>query len=207
MEAQDRKAHWERVYGDKLSEETSWYQAVPALSLELIANSGVGHHEALIDVGGGASRLVDYLLTAGFDDVTVLDVSPRALGQAQARLGSDAARVRWIATDITAFRPERSYRLWHDRAVFHFLIGAEDRARYLAALRQALPPGGHLVLAAFAPDGPPRCSGLDVVRYDAATLAVELGPEFRLIEERREAHRTPLGREQHFGFYRFQRQG
>lgn len=201
----DRKAHWEAVYERRLPEETSWYQATPGLSLALIANSGLQCDEPLIDVGGGASLLVDHLLAAGYQDLTVLDLSARALERAQERLGTAAARVHWIVADATELRPERTYRLWHDRAAFHFLTEAADRTRYLDALRRALAPDGQLVLAAFAPDGPPRCSGLDVVRYDAVSLAAELGPGFRLQEARREAHRTPQGREQHFGFYRFLR--
>lgn len=202
----NRKAHWEGVYGRKQAEETSWYQAVPSVSLELIDHCGLEGSEPLIDIGGGASRLVDHLLARGFEDISVLDLSARALDQAKMRLGRDAARVHWIEADVTLFRPHRTYRLWHDRAAFHFLTGTADRQRYLEVLGEALTPGGHLVLAAFALDGPSRCSGLDVVRYDAAGLAAELGPGFSLLEERRERHTTPQGREQQFGYYRFRRE-
>lgn len=205
MQEFDRKAHWENVYSQRRPEETSWHQAVPGASLELVANSGVKRDQPVIDVGGGASPLVDHLLALGFADLTVLDLSARALEQARARLGEAASRVRWIEADITDFSPARQYRLWHDRAVFHFLIDPVDRRRYVKALLQALAPAGQLIVAAFAPDGPTRCSGLDIVRYDASGLVAELGPRFRLEEERRETHLTPLGREQRFGFYRFRR--
>lgn len=205
MEPIDRKAHWERVYRDKRSEETSWHQDHPQASMELIEHSRVAVGEPIIDVGGGASRLVDHLLSRGFTDLSVLDLSARALDQARARLGSDASRIRWIEADVTAFEPQRCFQLWHDRAAFHFLTDAEERQGYRAALDAGLAPGGWLVLAAFAPDGPARCSGLEVVRYDAAGLSAELGPGFELVEESRERHLTPLGKEQRFGFYRFRR--
>ena len=203
MDRTQRKAHWEEVYGSRLAVETSWYQAVPETSLALIVRSGVGREAPLIDIGGGASLLVDHLLESGYSDLTVLDVSAAALRQAQQRLGSRAAQVEWLECDVTALEPQRRYALWHDRAAFHFLTDAEDRRRYVAALRRALQPGGQVVIAAFTPDGPTRCSGLDIVRYDAAGLAAELGAGFRLEEECRETHRTPAGREQRFGFYRF----
>ena len=206
MTSIDRRAHWEGVYRDRPPEETSWHQDDPQASLRLIADSGAAIEDPLIDIGGGASRLVDKLLARGFLDVTVLDISGQALKKARTRLGPEAARARWIEADVTAFEPTRSYRLWHDRAAFHFLTDPADRDQYRAALSAGLRVGGWLVLAAFAPDGPPRCSGLEVVRYDAASLAAELGPGFVLEEESRELHRTPQGKEQRFGFYRFRRQ-
>ena len=203
--AVDRRAHWERVYRGKQPTETSWYQAEPALSLELIGNGGVGPGDGLIDVGGGASLLVDHLLARGYGDVTVLDLSAEALQHARRRLGPDAQRVAWIVADVTEFVPTRTFALWHDRAAFHFLTDPADRWRYVQVLEAALEPGGQAIIAAFAPDGPERCSGLDIVRYDADTLGAALGGGFRLLEERRESHRTPQGREQRFGFYRFLR--
>jgi hypothetical protein len=205
MTSIDRKMHWEGVYRDRPPEETSWHQDNPQASLRLIESSGAAIGDPLIDIGGGASRLVDNLLARGFPDVTVLDISGRALEEARVRLGPEASRARWIEADVTAFEPERSYRLWHDRAAFHFLTDPADRRRYRAALSAGLEVGGSLVIAAFAPDGPPRCSGLEVVRYDAASLASELGSGFVLEEESRELHRTPQGKEQRFGFYRFRR--
>ena len=202
---QERKAHWERVWAEKDETTTSWYQEYPAVSLGLIARAGIGPGDAVIDVGGGASRLVDYLLDAGYADVTVLDVSAAGLARARRRLGGRAATVRWIECDVTAFRPARRYRLWHDRAVFHFLRDAPDRARYVEALDRALAPDGQAVIATFGPDGPLKCSGLDTVRYSARELAAELGAHWALLEEQAELHRTPAGGEQRFGYCRFAR--
>jgi len=201
----DRKRHWEEVYGDKSPQETSWYQPVPAPSLTMIRHATGDDRPSLIDVGGGASRLVDCLLEEGFQDLTVLDISARALGHARARLGPRAADVAWIEADVTQFEPDRKWEIWHDRAAFHFLTDAADRARYVAVLRRALAAGGRAIIGAFAPDGPPRCSGLEIVRYDAPKLAAELGPDFSLEEELVDRHLTPAGREQRFGFYRFRK--
>ena len=203
LSPEDRKRHWEEVYRSKQAVETSWYQAEPTLSLEMIKNAGAGPEQGLIDVGGGASLLVDHLLRRGYRDVTVLDLSPAALEQAQKRLGPDAGRVDWVVADVTEYAPGRSFMLWHDRAAFHFLTEPADRRRYVEVLRTSLNPGGQAIIAAFAPDGPKRCSGLDIVRYDALSMGAVLGPGFLLEEERREAHVTPLGGEQRFGFYRF----
>jgi SAM-dependent methyltransferase len=201
----DRKHHWERVYGNKAAEETSWYQAIPHLSLSMIANAGLGPEAALVDIGAGASLLVDHLLDQGYRDLTVLDISSAALAQASSRLGDRATRVTWIEADVTMFTPSRQFDLWHDRAAFHFLTEAEDRQRYLAVLQKALAPGGQAILATFAPGGPAKCSGLDIVQYDAERLGKELGPEFILVEQHEERHMTPAGGEQLFNFFRFQR--
>jgi SAM-dependent methyltransferase len=204
-EAMDRKQHWEAVYTGKAANETSWHQANPAASLSMIEAASGGRAASLIDVGGGASLLVDHLLELGYRDLTVLDIARSALDQARRRLGPKAAAVEWIESDVTQFKPDRTWAIWHDRAAFHFLIGAADRRRYVEVLNQALADGGQAIIAAFAPDGPARCSGLDVVRYDAASLGAELGDAFSLQEERFESHRTPAGREQRFGFYRFRK--
>lgn len=200
-----RKAHWDRVWSEKDETDTSWFQDRPGLSLGLIEAAGIRSGDAVIDVGGGASRLVDHLLERGFDNLAVLDLSAAALAQARRRLGERADRVRWLEQDVTRFRPARRYRLWHDRAVFHFLLEADERARYRAAMDRALAADGQAIIATFGPDGPTRCSGLPTVRYAAAELAAELGPGWRLLEHRAEAHRTPAGREQHFVFCRFAR--
>jgi SAM-dependent methyltransferase len=205
--AVDRKRHWERVYTEKSAHETSWYQAVPTPSLQMIRHAADGATPSLIDVGGGASLLADVLLEQGFLDLTVLDISARALEQARLRLGPRADRIEWIEADVTEFVPGRSWEIWHDRAAFHFLIDPADRARYVDVLRRALVVGGQAIIAAFAPDGPQRCSGLEIVRYKAQTLAGELGPGFELEEERCEVHLTPAGSEQRFGFYRFRKAG
>lgn len=203
----DRKRHWEKVYSEKQTHETSWHQDVPRQSLAMIEDSGVSRDAALIDVGGGASLLVDHLLDRGYRDLSVLDVSAAALEQARKRLGGQAARVHWIEADVTRFRPDRSYRLWHDRAAFHFLTAEADREKYVDALRHSLAQGGQAVIAAFSPEGPSRCSGLAVVRYDAERMSAALGADFILEDEQSETHLTPAGREQAFHFFRFRRAG
>ena len=199
------KSHWETIYRQKRPGEVSWYQPHLNVSLSLLANAGLSAGSRIIDVGGGASTLVDDLLARGVSDVTVLDISDHALAVSKARLGERADRVTWMEADIRRVPlPAASYDLWHDRAVFHFLTKAEDRRRYLATMREALKPGGHAILATFALQGPPRCSGLDVVRYSPATLYAEVGGDFRLIEALDEDHRTPANAVQQFLYCRFQ---
>lgn len=200
-----RKTHWENVYATKGEREVSWFEESPELSLELIRAAGATPRSAVIDIGGGASRLVDVLLAQGFASITVLDLAQTALAVAQRRLGNAAGKVTWVAADITQWQPPRRYDLWHDRAVFHFLTEAADRAAYVEALRQALVPGGKAIIGTFAPEGPERCSGLDVVRYDGAALAATLSTSFALIDTRRHAHHTPSGSVQHFQFSLFER--
>jgi SAM-dependent methyltransferase len=192
------QGHWQTVYGTKAPTDVSWYQPVPQRSLALIQSTGLPPDAALLDVGGGASTLVDHLLAAGFGDITVLDVAPAALEAAQARLGAPGASVQMIAADVTAWHPPRRYDLWHDRAVFHFLVDEALRERYLNALRAAIAPGGYLVMATFGPEGPTRCSGLDVKRYAAAELSAVLGAAFRLVTSDIEEHTTPGGNVQQF---------
>lgn len=196
-----RKEHWEAVYRNKSPLEVSWYQKAPTLSLQLIRNSGITLDEPIIDVGGGASILVDRLHDAGYSNLSVLDLSSTALGHAQNRLGNQAKSVTWYETDITQFTPPTPFSLWHDRAVFHFLTSTEDRKRYIEALTQGLKPGGHLIIAAFAIGGPTRCSNLEIVQYDAEKMSKVLGEEFELIEEQQEQHQTPAEKEQLFGYF------
>ncbi|HKJ88548.1 MAG TPA: class I SAM-dependent methyltransferase [Gammaproteobacteria bacterium] len=200
-----RKSHWEGIYRDKDEREVSWHQDQPLMSLRLIEQAGVAPDEAVIDVGGGASHLVDRLLEQGFTDVTVLDLADSALAQARNRLGERATAVHWTEADVTAWRPERTYRLWHDRAVFHFLTEAEDRAAYLDALKAAVPAGGFAVVATFAPEGPEQCSGLPVVRYSPESLQATLGPGFELLSVQVEEHHTPAGKPQEFAGCLFRR--
>jgi len=197
--------HWDTLYRSKAPTAVSWYQESPALSLAMIERSRIDRKARIVDVGGGASTLVDRLLEKGFATVSVLDIAPAALAAAKARLGEQAHRVEWIVADVTAWHPQQPYDLWHDRAVFHFLVHATDRRNYVAALQAALAPGGHVVIATFALDGPERCSGLPVVRYGPESLASELGEDFRLIESVPETHVTPAGVEQRFIYCRFQR--
>jgi SAM-dependent methyltransferase len=201
----DHKEHWQRVYADKRENEVSWYEASPATSLSLIENADLGPDARIIDVGGGASRLADALLERGFWNLTVLDIADGALAQARERLGARAAGVRWVAADITAWTPDARFDLWHDRAVFHFLTGKSDRAAYGAVLERALAPRGQAVIGTFAADGPERCSGLAVMRYDGDSLGRELGPAWRLAETVRHDHTTPAGAVQPFQFCRFAR--
>lgn len=199
----DTKAHWERVYADKSPQEVGWYQNEPSLSLQLIRHAGVDPNASIIDVGGGASVLVDRLHECGFRRLAVLDISRHALDHARQRLGQAAAAMEWYETDVTQFDPPHAYAVWHDRAVFHFLTDAQDRRRYVQSLNNALAPWGTLIVAAFALDGPETCSGLTVVRYDAAGLGAELGSGFKLMETASELHKTPSGGQQKFGFYRY----
>jgi SAM-dependent methyltransferase len=194
----DTGTHWEGVYRTRDPGTVSWFQPVPTPSLELIRATGAPPSTAILDVGGGASSLVDHLLAAGYSDVTVLDIAPTALLRTRERLGPAAGRVSWIEADVTRFVPARRYGLWHDRAVFHFLTDPVDRDRYLGALRAGLAGGGHLILATFGPDGPTRCSGLEVQRYSAPELQEVLGPGFRLEQSLLNQHVTPTGGAQQF---------
>jgi SAM-dependent methyltransferase len=207
MESESRQAHWQDVYARKSETEVSWFQENPLPSLELIALAGATRASAIIDIGGGASRLVDRLIDRGFTDVTVLDLSAAALEAAKIRLAQRAARVRWIVADVTLWEPEKVYDIWHDRAAFHFLTEARDRNAYIARLERALKPAGHAIIATFALDGPERCSGLPVVRYDAVSLGQALGPAFELVETRHQGHATPWGAQQSFQFSVFRRRG
>ncbi len=199
----ERKAHWESIYTTKTPTGLSWYQPHAAKSLELIKHTGVDTSAHIIDVGGGASTLVDDLLAEGFRSLTVLDVSFAALESARQRIGARAAQeVAWIEADITqAVLPHLHFDVWHDRAVFHFLA-AEERRRYVAAATYALRPGGHLIIATFASDGPLRCSGLDVVRYSVEELRAAFAA-FRFVESCGEEHSTPFGTKQKFIYCRF----
>lgn len=205
MNMPNRQTHWENIYTTKREDEVSWFQERPAISLELIKSVGATLHTSIIDVGGGELRLVDALLQDGFQDVTVLDISGAALAAAKARLGGKAAKATWIVSDVTAWQPSRHYELWHDRAAFHFLTDPADQAAYVKRLAEALAPGGHAIIGTFAVDGPERCSGLPIVRYDAESLAGVLGDPFTWLETRRHEHRTPSGAVQKFQFSVFRR--
>jgi len=200
-----REQHWEKVYQTKSSDAVSWFQARPDVSLSLIAHSELPLDAAIVDVGAGASTLIDSLLEAGRRDLSVLDISTAALQTTRERLGQAASLVDWIVADVLAWAPSKRYALWHDRAVFHFLVDADDRARYLETLRRTLLPDGQVIVATFAEDGPERCSGLPVARYAAAGLHAAFGTAFELLESTREIHRTPGGAEQRFTYVRMRR--
>ncbi len=205
MQSENRQAHWQKVYTAKAETGVSWFQQNPEPSLELIAEIEALPASAIIDIGGGASRLVDHLIDRGFRDLTVLDLSEVALDAAKARLGGRAASVQWIVADAAVWEPPKTYDIWHDRAAFHFLTEHDHRAAYVTRLARALRTGGHAIIANFAPDGPEQCSGLPVVRYDADGLGQILGPPFEFVHTRRHAHATPWDSVQSFQFSVFRR--
>jgi len=195
----DQKEHWEKVYQTKHPDSVSWFQEHATRSLELIRSIGPSLTANVIDVGGGASTLVDDLLSNGFKHVSVLDLSASALDVARMRLGAAGECVIWIAGDIcTVNLPSQTYDIWHDRAVFHFLTDPNDRAAYVQQVMKSVKPGGHVIVATFAPDGPEQCSGLPVARYSPGELHQEFGPSFELLEHMSEEHKTPWGSVQHF---------
>jgi SAM-dependent methyltransferase len=200
-----RQKHWDDAYTNKGENEVSWFQESPTPSLELMTLVGATPRTSVVDIGGGASRLADALVEKGFRSVTVLDLSEAGLAAAKARLGSRADQVKWLVADVTTWGPQQVYDLWHDRATFHFLTEEADRTAYVERLKRAVRPGGHAIIGTFAPDGPERCSGLPVVRYDAASLSQVLGSAFELLEGRRHEHMTPRQAEQRFQFSVFRR--
>jgi SAM-dependent methyltransferase len=193
------KEHWEKVYQTKPTDAVSWFQEHAEQSLRLIRETGVPLSASIIDVGGGASTLVDDLLAAGYQALTVLDLSRAALASAQERLGEKATSVQWLEANITtAELPIHAHDVWHDRAVFHFLTEPADRQAYIDLVLRAVKPGGHVIVATFAEDGPTQCSGLPVVRYSADGLHAEFGAPFKLLRHEKEAHHTPSGMVQRF---------
>lgn len=193
------KQHWEQVYSTKATDSVSWFQEHANLSLDLIRSTGVGKDAGIIDVGGGASVLVDDLLEDGFTDLSVLDLSAAALNEARKRLGEKESRVRWIEADITDVDlPAQRYDIWHDRAVFHFLTEPEQRAAYVRTVMRSVKPGGHVIVATFAENGPLKCSDLPVMRYSAGELHDQFGDAFKLLAHCTEQHHTPAGKVQPF---------
>jgi hypothetical protein len=202
VEMTERHLHWNDAYRSKAETGVSWYQLKPSQSVEFIKATGPG---SVIDVGGGASNLVDALLADGYSDLTVLDISEVALGRSKARLGSQASKVSWIVADITEWQPQRTWDVWHDRAVFHFLIDGASQDAYIATLKKSTQVGCVVIMAAFALTGPEKCSGLPVQRYSPDTLAARLGPDFQLYAEAAETHPTPFGTTQDFSYAAFRR--
>ena len=201
----DAKNHWEEVHHSTSPGKVSWYQENPATSLDFIEKTGLPKEAPILDVGSGASTLVDQLLLRGYRNLALLDVSTKALLLTRQRLGGKATGVAWHHGDVTRYSLPEQYSLWHDRAAFHFLVDPSDRRAYVTSLRQGLRPQGHLILATFAVGGPTRCSGLDVTQYDTQKITTELGQDFRLIETLEELHQTPAGVEQLFSYFWFTR--
>ncbi|MGY4154554.1 SAM-dependent methyltransferase [Bradyrhizobium sp. USDA 4461] len=200
MTASDRQSHWQTVYLTKGEQQVSWSQADPQPSLRLIESVAPRRDGSIIDVGGGASRLVDALLVRGFHDLTVLDLSEAALASARERIGAAGDAVRWIAGDATVWQPPQAFDIWHDRAAFHFLVEETERAAYLERLHRGVTAGGHAVIGTFALDGPEKCSGLPVQRYDPTALGRTVGPGFELVAHEAHRHVTPWGATQSFQF-------
>jgi SAM-dependent methyltransferase len=201
----DSKQHWEHIYRTKAERDVSWFEALPAVSLRMIEATGIHRDTCVIDIGGGDSHLVDTLVARGLDCLAVLDVSGAALQRARTRLGNVAERLIWIEANVASEWSFKPMDIWHDRAVFHFLTGVDDRARYCDHLRQILKIGGHVIIATFALDGPESCSGLPVVRYSPETLSEELGDGFRLVGAEAYEHHTPWGSTQSFQYSRLVR--
>lgn len=200
------KDHWEKVYGAKSATNLSWFQEHADLSLKLIQDSNAQSTASIIDVGGGSSVLVDDLLAHGYEDVTVLDLSEVAIATAKSRLGKAARRVKWIVENILGVElPAATYDIWHDRAVFHFLTNDQDRNAYVEQVLHAVKPGGLVIIATFAEDGPTECSGLPVMRYSAEQLHSEFGKPFILLGHEKESHHTPAGKEQRFVYCFFRK--
>jgi 2-polyprenyl-3-methyl-5-hydroxy-6-metoxy-1,4-benzoquinol methylase len=195
----DAQTHWEKIYGSKAPDAVSWYRPHLERSLELIEQAARGRSASIIDVGGGESTLVDDLVARGYQNITVLDISQTAIDVTKKRLASGAENVHWLVGDITSAKLEPSaYDVWHDRAVFHFLTATDARVAYVRQVAKAVKPGGHVIVSTFGPEGPTKCSGLDVVRYDADSLHQEFGVRFHLLGSSTELHRTPFGTVQQF---------
>ena len=194
------RKHWDQVYAAKLPTELSWYQPRPERSLALVKSAAPEVSVSILDVGGGASRLVDELLSEGYSDLSVLDISQTALNRSRDRLGLLADKVSWIAADITQWTPHRTWDVWHDRAVFHFLTATQDQDAYIAALIAGTRPGSVAVMSSFSLEGPERCSGLPVQRYSPTTLAARIGDRFEFVSGDSESHTTPWGSTQNFAY-------
>jgi SAM-dependent methyltransferase len=205
MDNSVKRNHWETVYETKNPDQVSWTQEVPKTSLDFIASFGLTKKSKIIDIGGGDSKLVDYLLNKGFENITVLDISAKALEKAQNRLGDKAKKINWVVSDITEFEPKTTYDIWHDRATFHFLTTTEQVSRYMEIARKSV--NGYLTIGTFSENGPTKCSGLDIKQYNEETLTNELNNGFDKIRCVTEDHLTPFNTTQNFLFCSFKRQG
>lgn len=201
----DRKTHWENIYGTKKFTETSWYQKKPEVSLNYIAEAGLKKDSSIIDVGGGDSFLVDFLIAEGYSNISVLDISEKALERAKERLGDKALNVNWIVADAAGFKPEEKYDIWHDRAAFHFLTEKTDIEKYINTLEGSINPGGYVILGTFSDQGPEKCSGIKIRQYSPEEMSQLLSPQFELIGCENHDHTTPTGVIQNFTFCRWRK--
>ena len=201
----DNKAHWERIYQKRSPQQLGWYEETPTNSLQLIRNSGILKHDAILDVGGGASTLVDSLHHAGYSNLSVMDISRNALRLVQARLAPQSRTIQWIEADVTQFTSQRKYSLWHDRAAFHFLVDPDQRSAYVDVLKSTLAPDGQVIIASFAIGGPTQCSGRETVQYDTKKLVAVFGSDFDLVENLEATHVQPSGAEQAYEYFRLVR--
>lgn len=207
MENRDRKSHWENIYENRQPDEVSWYQAIPAISLDFVKLAKLPKTASIIDIGGGESFLVDYLLEEGYKNITVLDISDAAIRHARQRLGDNAKKVKWIVSDVCDFEPEEKYDFWHDRGTFHFLTNEEDIQKYIAIIRKAVKPKGYVVIGTFSDLGPQRCSGLEIHQYSEDLMERQVEPYFQKVHSRREDHLTPYNTVQNFLFCCFRKVG
>ena len=202
---EDRKTHWENIYGTKKLTDVSWYQSKPEVSLNYIAELGLKKGAGIIDIGGGDSFLVDFLLAEGHTNITVLDISEKALERAKARLGEKALNVKWLVADVAGFRSQQKYDLWHDRAAFHFLTNEKDIGNYLKTLEDSINPGGYVILGTFSEKGPLKCSGIEIKQYSVKEMSKLLSPAFELMGCENPDHTTPTGSVQNFTFCRWRK--
>lgn len=202
---ENRKEHWEKVFTTKQPHEVSWTQEIPKTSLDFVHAANLNKQAKIIDIGGGDSKLVDYLLDEGFENISVLDISEEALIRAKKRLGSKAEKVVWIVRDITAFKPTSTYDFWHDRAAFHFLTTENEIVKYLSIAREAVKENGVVTIGTFSVNGPKKCSGLDIKQYTEETLTAELKNGFEKLKCITEDHTTPFDTTQNFLFCSFKR--
>lgn len=207
MEIFNRKDHWENIYQTKTPQQVSWYQTKPATSLAFIEQSNLPLSAKIIDVGGGDGFLVDYLLEEGYEDITVLDISAAAIEKAKLRLGEKAGAVKWIISDITSFKPTEQYDLWHDRAVFHFLITDEDIAVYRKLVAESIHANGNMIIGTFSEQGPKKCSGIDIRQYSSESLTEQFSEHFERTSTLTENHKTPFDTFQNFVFCTFKKRG
>ncbi|NJW51522.1 class I SAM-dependent methyltransferase [Salinimicrobium oceani] len=201
----ENQQYWDKVYSQKQPTEVSWYEPMPEVSLELIRNCGISKDAPIIDIGGGDSFLAEFLVSLGYKDVTVLDISATAIERAKERMCEKAADINWIVADASDFVPERQYELWHDRAAFHFLTGNEQKKNYMDRVNKAVKPGGYLIMGTFSDKGPEKCSGLEVQRYSVGDMCKLFEEEFNMLNGKNLDHKTPSGKTQNFTFCSFQK--